>query len=131
MVYIICVGLYANTRIVFWRIQIFKLVNSILCFMDDLESLTAKDTARRAEQSRDDAHHRVEKTFAENKVQYTRRDNLSYNIPNFPICFREVVCLAKDALKETEFYAQEMPYREMMPEFTPEYLLILHRDDHQ
>ena len=92
--------------------------------------------AYKAQQSQLDAFRRVERAFDERKIQYSaRRDELRYDIPNFHLCFEKIVAIASEALRGTEYYPQEMPYREMMRSnskaFSVEYLLILHRDDRQ
>jgi len=77
-----------------------------------------------------EAYERVSNALIERGINF-KRDGLKYEIPNFCICFREVVNIANQALWETPFYAQEMPYREMLKwgkGFAPEHMLILHRD---
>ena len=92
--------------------------------------------AYEAQQSQLHAFRLVESALDEKKIQYSaRRDELRYDFPNFHLYFGEVVKIAGEALQGTEFYPQEMPYRELMrsdPQyFRVECLLILHRDDHQ
>lgn len=101
-----------------------------------MASLEKVQRADYAKESQLDAFSLVERAFDENKIQYSaRRDQLRYDIPNFHLCFEKVVDIAREALQETEFYPQEMSYKEMVKEepkrFSIDYLLILHRDDNQ
>lgn len=82
-----------------------------------------------ADITRNEAHRLIEETFREKKIEFQRRrDGLGYDIPNLGMCYEEVVDLANKVLMDIGFYAQEMPHRELLPEFTPEYLLILKID---
>ena len=80
--------------------------------------------------SGEEAYRRVDRALTQRRINFTRH-GLKYEIPNFIICYDQVVAIAKEALKGTTFYSQELPYREMRPEFEPEHMLVLHRDDRQ
>ena len=61
------------------------------------------------------AYRKVSKALKESGVEF-RREGLRYDIPNFGLCYEEIVRTANEALRDTFFYAQEMPYREMLRE---------------
>ncbi len=70
----------------------------------------------------------VDRALRERGIEFSRQ-GLQYDIPNFSLCFDRVVRIASDALSGTTFYAQEVPYREEMPKFRPDHMLVLDRDE--
>jgi len=80
------------------------------------------------ETTAEEAYKKVDEALGQANIEFTRTIGLQYNIPNFGAGFEQIVNIADQALSGTPFYAQEMPYRETMPEFTPDHMLVLHRD---
>jgi len=79
-------------------------------------------------------YEKVEKAFREMGIKFTRT-GLEFRIPNFGEFYRTAVTIADNALSDTSFYAQEIPYREMCGRecgsLRPEKLLILNRDENK
>tara|TARA_Y100000310_G_C20669049_1_gene809234 strand:+ start:1317 stop:1595 length:279 start_codon:yes stop_codon:yes gene_type:complete len=81
----------------------------------------------------EEAYARVEEAFRKEAIEFTRESGLVYKILNFGHFYARAVAIADSSLRETPFYAQEVPYREEKvegrPDTYPSELLVLHRDE--
>lgn len=74
-----------------------------------------------------DAYQMVDTALRNNNIEFSHEGH-KYTIPNFHLCFPDVVSIASAALRGTEFHATEISYREMKDR-KPEFLAVIHRDD--
>ncbi len=74
-----------------------------------------------------EAYTKVDTALKDEGIEFSREGH-KYSIPNFPHCYGRVVSIASRALRDTQFHATEIPYREVRDQ-RPRFMAVLHLDD--